>query len=70
MRFSGFIVIPSRFEELTMAARQPEISFYTNNAYFIPGSLLYKSFKTLSVLASGEAVGHVLTAAGIPEAQT
>lgn len=64
----GFLVIPSRFEELTMAARQPEISFYTNNAYFIPGSLLYKSFKTLSVLASGEAVGHVLTAAGIPEA--
>ncbi len=63
----GFLVIPPRFEELTMAAHQPEISFYTNNAYFIPGSLLYKSFKTMSVLASGAVVSHVLTSTGVPE---
>ncbi len=60
----GFLIIPSRFEELAMSAKQPEISFYTNNAYYIPASLLYKSFKTMSVLASGAVVMQVLESVG------
>lgn len=60
----GFLIIPSRFEELALSAKQPEISFYTNNAYFIPGSLLYKSFKTMSVLASGAVVQQILLSVG------
>ncbi len=60
----GFLVVPSRFEQLALSGKQPEISFYTNNAYFIPGSLLYKSFKTMSVLASGAVVQQVLLSAG------
>lgn len=60
----GFLVVPSRFEQLALSGKQPEISFYTNNAYFIPGSLLYKCFKTMSVLASGAVVQQVLLSAG------
>lgn len=62
----GFIMIPERFEAKAMAGRQPEISFYTNDAYLIPGSLLYKNFKTMSVLASGAIVQQTLLAKGMP----
>lgn len=60
----GFLMIPESFEAKAMAARQPQISFYTNNAYFIPSSLLYKSFKTMSVLASAAVVEQLLLAMG------
>lgn len=56
----GFLVIPESFEAKAMAGRRPEISFYTNNAYYIPASLLYKNFKTMSVLASGAIVQQTL----------
>ena len=65
----GFLVIPEDFEARALAGRQPEISFYTNNAYYIPGSLLYKSFKTMSVLASGAIVQQLLLATGASEEQ-
>ncbi len=65
----GFLMIPEDFEAKALAGRQPEISFYTNNAYYIPASLLYKSFKTMSVLASGAVVRQVLLSAGAEESQ-
>ena len=37
----GFLVIPESFEAKAMAGRRPEISFYTNNAYYIPAGLSY-----------------------------
>ena len=65
----GFLIIPEDFEAKALAGRQPEISFYTNDAYYIPASLLYKSFKTMSVLASGAVVRQVLLATGAEESQ-
>ena len=41
----GFLIIPEDFEAKAIAGRQPEISFYTNDAYYIPASLLYKKFQ-------------------------
>lgn len=63
-RIYGFVVVPERFEAKAMAGRRPELSFYTDDAYLIPGSLLYKDFKTLSVLASGAIVQQTLLAKG------
>ncbi len=63
----GFFVIPHEFSAKALAGRQPEISFYTNLTYYVPGSLLYKEFKTMSVLTSGALVKTVMTDAGIPE---
>ena len=62
-------MIPEGFEARPTAGRQPGFSFYTNTAYFIPASLLYKNFKTMSVLASGAVVRQVLLATGVEESQ-
>ena len=65
----GFYYIPPRFSEELQANRQPKASFYTNNAYLIAGSLLYRDMKTMSELANGAAGRTVLYAKGTTEAQ-
>ncbi|MEG1574184.1 MAG: ABC transporter permease, partial [Bacteroidales bacterium] len=60
----GFLIIPENFEAKAMSGRQPEISYYTNSAYYIPSSLLFKSFKTMSILASGKIVMQTKPAKG------
>ncbi|MEG1642518.1 MAG: ABC transporter permease [Bacteroidales bacterium] len=60
----GFLIIPENFEAKAMSGRQPEISYYTNSAYYIPSSLLFKSFKTMSILASGKIVMQTKLAKG------
>lgn len=56
----GFVLIPERMEQLAWDGKQPCISFYINDAFLIPGSLLYRSFKTMSLLASASIVQDVL----------
>lgn len=65
----GFIHIPQRFEAMIYDGKQPVISFYTNDAYLIPGSLLYKSFTTVSTLASAAVVQEVLLDVGVSQRQ-
>lgn len=52
----GIYYIPANFSVDATTGKQPQISFYTNNAYLIAGSLLFRDMKTMSVLAGG-AVG-------------
>lgn len=47
----AFFYIPAGTTEKALANRQPAISFYTNESYFVPGSLLMKDFRTASELA-------------------
>ncbi len=42
-RIYGFFLIPENFEADLLSGRSPEISFYTNMVYFVPGSLDRKS---------------------------
>lgn len=65
----GIMLIPNRFEALLMDAKQPTISFYTNDAYLIPGSLLYESYTTQSMLLSAGIVQEVLRSLGFSEAR-
>lgn len=65
----GFLIIPEGFEAKAMSGRQPEISYYTNNAYFIPGALLFKAFKTMTVLSSGQVTMQTELAKGEYEYQ-
>lgn len=65
----GFLIIPEGFEAKAMSGRQPEISYYTNNAYFIPGALLFKGFKTMSILSSGQVTMQTKLATGEYEYQ-
>ena len=60
----GFIIIPPDFEADLMANRRPELSYYTTNAYLIPGALEFRSFKTTTTLAAAAAVQQTLLARG------
>ena len=65
----AFYYIPRHTTEKALASRQPKVSFYTNNAFLIPGSLLWKEMRTMSELASG-AVGRAsLRAKGFTDKQ-
>ena len=65
----GFVYIPERFEQAVWDGKQPTISFYTNDAFLIPGSLLYKSFMTMTLLASASVVQDVLLSVDITPAR-
>ena len=53
----GIYYIPTDFQTEAASGKQPRLSFYTNGSFLIPGSLLFKDMKTMSVLAGG-AVGR------------
>ena len=60
----GIYVIPENFEKDLTGMRQPTVSFYTNNAFLISGSLLMSDMKTMSALSAGAASRQVLLARG------
>ncbi len=61
-RIYGFFLIPENFQADLLAGRKPEITFYTNMTYYVPGSLLYKTFKTTAVYTkAGAAITAVET---------
>lgn len=47
----AFFYIPDGTTEEAIANRQPKISFYTNEAYLVPGSLLMKDLRMASELS-------------------
>lgn len=47
----AFFYIPRGLTEKCEANRQPTISFYTNDTYYVPANLLFKDMKTASALA-------------------
>lgn len=63
----SFFYIPKGTTEEALANRQPKISFYTNEAYFVPGSLLMKDFRTASELAGLALTRETLYARGATE---
>ena len=63
----GFFLIPEDFSSEAIAGRNPEISYYTNYAYIVPASLVYKGFKTISILSNGSLVKATLTTAGLAD---
>lgn len=60
----GFFLIPENFQADLLAGRKPSITFYTNMSYFVPGSLLFKSFKTTAVLTKAGVAMEIANAAG------
>ncbi|MDR1698488.1 MAG: ABC transporter permease [Prevotellaceae bacterium] len=62
----AFVIIPENFQADVMASRQPKLTFYYNNAFFIPGSLLMRDLNTISGLSSAS----VALSAGLAKGQT
>lgn len=63
----AFFYIPAGTTEDAIANRQPRISFYTNESYFVPGSLLMKDFRTASELSGLALTRETLYAKGQTE---
>lgn len=65
----GFFLIPENFQADLLAGRKPVITFYTNMTYFVPGSLLFKSFKTIAVYTKAGVAMQVANSAGADAAE-
>lgn len=61
----GFFMIPRNFQADAEAGRPTTITYYTNMAYFVPGTLSYKSFKTMAVSTKGVISSAMLVDAGV-----
>ena len=60
----GYFLIPENFEADLLAGRGPAISFYTNMVYYVPGTLLFKTFKSTAVFTKAGLAAEVANAAG------
>lgn len=60
----GIFHIPADFREEVSTGKQPELSYYTNDTYLLPASLVYKDMRLQSVLANGAVQQTLLIAKG------
>ena len=60
----GYFLIPENFQADLLAGREPVITFYTNMTFFVPGSLLFKTFKTTAVYTKAGVAVSMVQAAG------
>ena len=61
----GFFMIPENFEQDLLSGKGPTITFYTNMTYFVPASLLFKSFKTTALMSKAGIMLNVAETAGM-----
>lgn len=64
----GFFIIPENFERDAVSGRGPQLTYYFNLSIYVPGSLMFKGFKTMGVTAAGGLVQTNLVSKGAPEA--
>ncbi len=65
----GIFYIPPEFRRSASSEKEPLLSFYTNDSYILPGSLIYKDMKLQSALANGVVQRTRMTARGVTEPQ-
>lgn len=61
----GCFLIPENFEKDLLSGKSPTVSFYTNMTYFIPGTMLFKNFKTSAVMSEAGMVVNLARNVGI-----
>lgn len=61
----GYFLIPEDFEEDLLAGRNATITFYTNMTYYVPASLLYKTFKTTALYTKAGIASRVIADIGV-----
>jgi len=61
----GFFMIPRNFQTDAEGGRPTTITYYCNMAYFIPGTLSFKGFKTVAVATAGGVVKSTLVNMGV-----
>lgn len=65
----GFFMIPADFQKDALSGRQPTITYYCNMTYFVPGTMIFKGFKTVAVTTMGGLVETTLVSAGMEESE-
>lgn len=65
----GFFYIPRGLTEDAIANRQPKLSFYTNDTYFVPGTLLMKDLRYACELSGLALTRENLCSHGLTEKQ-
>lgn len=63
----GFFMIPDDFQKKALGGGQPTITYYCNMTYFVPGTLMFKGFKTIAVTTAGGLVQTTLVSSGFNE---
>ncbi len=66
-KIMGFFMIPENFERDAVAGTGPQLTYYYNLAIYVPGSLMFKGFKTMGVTSAGAVVQTNLVDNGAPE---
>lgn len=61
----GFFMIPEDFQQKAIGGGEPTITYYCNMTYFVPGTLVFKGFKTVAVTTAGGLVQTTLVSNGI-----
>lgn len=65
----GYFLIPENFQQDLLAGRKPVITFYTNMTYYVPASLLLKTFKTTAMYTKAGVAMNVLEFVGASPGQ-
>ncbi len=60
----GYFMIPENFQRDLLAGKGPSIAFYTNMTYYVPGSLLLKTFKSTALYTKAGVALQVLESVG------
>lgn len=63
----GFFMIPENFQRDAISGRTPTITYYCNLTYFVPGTMMFKGFKTTAVTTAGDLVQTNLVSRGLTE---
>ena len=63
----GFFVIPVDFQKDALAGNTPTLEYYNNLTYFVPGTLAFKGFKTVSVTTAMGIVKSKIQALGVSD---
>ena len=65
----GYFLIPENFERDLLSGRKPVVTFYTNMTYFVPASILFKTFKTTALYTKAGVALTVLESVGATEGE-
>ncbi|MBO5444971.1 MAG: ABC transporter permease [Muribaculaceae bacterium] len=63
----GFFLIPENFQKDLLSGKGPVITFYTNMTYYVPASLLFKTFKTTALMSKAGIMLNIGESAGLSE---